>query len=285
MDRENLINLINQMRQNSIERYKNNIVTGKEIYIPSSQGKTRALIHLSSDLNAPVYFNLHGGGFVMGCPENEDHFCQRLYEQTNMTIINIDYVLAPEHTFPEDKEEVYSVIKYVVEHADMFHANPKLMVIGGHSAGANIAAAVCMTANNSNEFQFVSEILDYPPLDIFTSPYDKFYAEGAINPQIASAFDKAYRSEEDAKNPLCSPVFATNEQLIGLPPALIITCEIDSLREEAEEYAKKLMQAGVEVTGKRFYDVAHGFTMGHDKKAIEAQQYIIDYIKYKLNLH
>ena len=160
-----------------------------------------------------------------------------------MTIINIDYVLAPEHTFPEDKEEVYSVIKYVVEHADMFHANPKLMVIGGHSAGGNIAAAVCMMANDSNEFKFVSEILDYPPLDIFTSPYDKFYAEGAIKPQIAYAFDKA------------------------------------------EEYAKKLMQAGVEVTGKRFYDVAHGFTMRHDKKAIEAQQYIIDYIKYKLNLH
>ena len=75
MDRENLINLINQMRQNSIERYKNNVVTGKEIYIPSSQGKTRALIHLSSDLNAPVYFNLHGGGFVMGCPENEAKSC------------------------------------------------------------------------------------------------------------------------------------------------------------------------------------------------------------------
>lgn len=284
MKREEFIDLINKMRQDNTNKYKNDEITGKEIYIPSSQGKTRALIHLSTNLNAPVYFNIHGGGFVMGCPENEDHFCQRLYEETNMTVINIDYVLAPEHTFPEDKEEVYSVIKYVVENSKIFHANPKLMFIGGHSAGANIATAVCMMANNSNEFNFVAQILDYPPLDIFTSPYDKFYSEGAIKPQIASIFDNAYRHENDAKNALCSPVFATNEELMGLPSALIITCEIDSLREEAEEYTKKLMQAGVEVTGKRFYGVAHGFTMRHDKKAIEAQQYMIDYIKYKLKL-
>ena len=112
-----------------------------------------------------------------------------------------------------------------------------------------------------NKFSFKCQILNYPPLDLATSPTEKFYIEGAIPPEIAAMFDKCYRDEEYAKNPYCSPIFATNEELKNLPPAIVIICEIDSLRDEAEDYVQKLVKAGVETTAKRFYGVRHGFTI------------------------
>ena len=71
---------------------------------------------------------------------------------------------------------------------------------------------------------------------------------------------------------------------MGLPDALVITCEHDPLRDEGEQYMKMLMAAGVDVQGKRFYDAAHGFTMQKDEKALEGQQYIIDFVKRKLEV-
>ena len=91
-------------------------------------------------------------------------------------------------------------------------------------------------------------------------------------------FDKCYRTEEYAENPYCSPVFATNEELKKLPPAIVLTCEIDSLRDEAEDYVQKLVKAGVETTAKRFYGVRHGFTIANCElpESKEAYKMIID---------
>ena len=263
MDNDSILSIVSNMRQEKTNKLKDYTTLGKEIFIPTRDGETRALIYKpkASTASTAVFFDIHGGGFVMGAPENDDWFCDAIRNDLDLTVISIDYRLAPENKFPTDKQDVYDVISYVRTHSDEFGIDAKNMAIGGHSAGGNIATVVCMIAKEKKEFSFKCEILDYPPLDLFTPATQKFYIEGAIPPKIAEMFDKCYRYEEHANNLHCSPVYATNEELKNLPPAIVITCEIDSLRDEAEAYAQMLIKAGVEVTAKRFYGVPHGFTI------------------------
>lgn len=260
---EKTMTIINNMREKNLTMAQLSNIAGKGIYIPTRDGKIRALIYEAKNNKqlSPVFFDIHGGGFVRGLPEDDDKFSNALKNDLNITVISIEYRLAPEHKWPKGIYDVYDVVSYISSHSDEFGIDPNNMAIGGHSAGANIATVICMMAKEKGEFSLKCEILDYPPLDLATPATEKFYTEGAIPSEIATMFDNCYRVIDDAKNPYCSPVFATNEMLRNLPPAIVITCEIDSLRDEGEDYAQKLIKAGVETTAKRFYGVRHGFTI------------------------
>lgn len=277
---DKILEMVKNMRKENAERVAKVNIIGEEIFIPTTDGKIRVLIYKAKNNKAmsPIFFDVHGGGFVTGLPEDDDKFCDEVRNELDITVISIDYRLSPEYKCPTDKNDVYDVVKYVNSHSNEFGIDSNNMAIGGHSAGANISTVVCMMAKDKNEFSFKCQILDYPPLDVATPATEKFYIEGAIPPEIAAMFDKCYREEEDAKNPYCSPVFATNEELKDLPPAIVITCEIDSLRDEAEDYAQKLVKAGVETTAKRFYGVRHGFTIADYElpKSKDAHKMMID---------
>lgn len=253
-------------------------VRGEEAYIPTRFGETRVLIYApETDGPFPVYFDVHGGGFIMGYPENDDAFCQRVCDTLKIMVINIDYRLAPEYPCPADKEDVYDVIQYVRDHAAEFGIDPERMAVGGHSAGANISAVVAKWAKEGNDFSLRCQILDYPPMDVQTNAYQKFYTEGAIPPQVADMYNDCYIDRAHAGDSDCSPIYCSDEELMGQCPAVVLTCEIDSLRDEGEEYALRLMKAGVEVTAKRFLGVPHGFTMhSDDPRALEGQQMMIE---------
>jgi acetyl esterase len=277
---EKILEIVKNMRKESKVRAEKSTILGEEIFIPTRDGITRCLIYKAKSSNsmAPVFFDVHGGGFVTGLPEDDDRFCDLVRNELDITVISIDYRLAPEYKCPTDKNDVYDVVSYVSSHNDEFGIDSNNMAIGGHSAGGNISAVVCMMAKEKNEFSFRCQILDYPPLDLATPATEKFYTEGAIPPEIAAMFDKCYRTEEQSKNPYCSPVYATNDELKGLPPAIVLICEIDSLRDEAEDYAQKLVKAGVETTAKRFYGVRHGFSISDFElqESKEAHKMMID---------
>ncbi|MDR3596126.1 alpha/beta hydrolase [Clostridium sp.] len=282
------LEIVKNMRKESELRAKESTILGEEIFIKTRDGKTRCLIYKAKNNNSmvPVFFDVHGGGFVTGLPEDDDKFCGLVRNELDITIISIDYRLAPEYKCPTDKNDVYDVVSYVSSHNDEFGIDPSKMAIGGHSAGANISTVVCMMAKEMREFSFKCQILDYPPLDLATPATEKFYTEGAIPPEIAAMFDKCYRIEEYAKNPYCSPVYATSDELKNLSPAIVLTCEIDSLRDEGEDYAQKLVRAGVETTAKRFYGVRHGFSISDFElqESKEAHKMMIDGLrKYLLS--
>lgn len=277
---EETFEVVKNMRKESLLKSQKSDIIGKEIFIPTGNGETRALFYRSKNINTitPVFFDLHGGGFIRGLPENDDYFCSAVSKTLDITVISIDYKLAPEYKCPTDKNGVYDVISYVSSHSDDFGIDHDNMAIGGHSAGGNISTVVCMMANEKKKFSFKCEILDYPALDLFTPAEEKFYIEGAIPFETATLFNKCYTTEAYAKNPYCSPVSATTEELKNSPPAIVLTAEIDSLRDEGEDYAQKLVKAGVETTAKRFYGVRHGFTIAHPELAQskEAYKMIID---------
>ena len=259
------VNMLSMMREEMIKMRATLNVAGKEIYVPTGteSGDMRCLIYKPEGVEGPtpIFFNLHGGGFVMGDPEGDDSFCDLVCKELGITVISLDYPLAPETKYPKDKEAAYGMVKYVVEHADEYGIDPNNMAIGGHSAGGNLSTVICMMAKKSGEFGFKCQVLDFPPLDIAKNPYEKWFAEGAIPPEVAEMFNACYcETPEAAAEVYCSPVLETIENLQGMPPAIILTCEIDSLRDETEEYGWKLAKAGVEVTMKRFLGVPHGFT-------------------------
>lgn len=287
-NREKPVEIIKDMRRKCKACSENSIIAGEEYFIPSRDGKTRLLIYKAKEPKglSPVFFDVHGGGFVTGLPEDDDKFCDAIRNELNITVVSIDYRLAPEYKFPCDKYDVYDTVSYVSSHEREFGIDSSKMAIGGHSSGANTSTVVAMMSKKEKAFSFKCQILDYPPTDLFTPAHKKFYTEGAIPCHIATLFDKSYRNDEDSRNPYCSPILALNEELQGLPPAIVITCEIDSLRDEGEAYAEKLIKAGVETTAKRFLGVRHGFTISKPelKESKEALSLIKEALKKYLQL-
>ncbi|OMF70002.1 esterase [Paenibacillus peoriae] len=243
----------------------------KERIIPTSVGDSRVIVYEPSHRSAdplPVFVNFHGSGFVMGSAEMDDPWCPVITERANCVVVNVDYRLAPEYKFPIPLQESYDVTQWLYEHPDVLNVDPQRIAVGGHSAGGNLAAALCLMARDRKEFPIIYQVLDYPPLDIATDPKLKPQFEKAIPPRVAKIFNESYlHSPEEARNPLVSPIFA--ESLHNLPPALIITAELDSLADEAELYAKRLIEADVPVTYKKYMGAAHAFTHSGDLAVAE----------------
>jgi len=235
-------------------------VDKSEVFIPTGLGNTRVLEYrpkISGIL--PVYINLHGGGFVVGSADGDDPWCPLIAEEAGCVVYNVDYRLAPEHKFPTAIEEVYSVAKYLFNNALELGVDLNRIAIGGHSAGGNLATAVCMlNIDQGNEIPFVQQILDYPVLDLLTKAEEKPTFKDAIPIDVATMFNVCYLNYSDeAKNPLASPVFAKG--LDRMPAALMITAELDSLANEGRVYAERLKEAGVSVYHKEYKDLPHGF--------------------------
>jgi len=232
--------------------------------IPTSIGETRLFIYRpfqKVEGSLPVFINLHGGGFVLGFPEVDDPYCRELANKTGCIVINVDYALAPENKFPAAVYECYDVVKWIYEHPAELQIDRKKIAIGGHSAGGNLAAAVCLLAKERQEFSLIYQVIDYAPLNQAADPYKKATGDAVADNNSATAkmYEAWYfKTREETWHPLASPVLA--EDLSGLPPALIITAEYDMLCEDGRLYAERLKEAGVTTIYKMFEKCGHGFT-------------------------
>ena len=223
---------------------------------------------------APVYVNFHGGGFVVGRPEQDDHICRYIAAKASCVVVNVDYSIAPQHPFPTATTQAYDVTAWVAENGHTNGWDGSRLAVGGHSAGANLTAAVCRTARDRGTFSPRLQILDSAPLDQLADPATKHspIAKPLLTPHIMRVFRGAYvPNPADLTDPLVSPGLA--DDLAGLPPALVITAEHDRLRDEGDAYAKALDAAGVPVTRCVFPGVDHYFThtgpVKEGKEAIE----------------
>jgi acetyl esterase len=253
---------------------------GKELFLATEAGRVRVLgYNLDAPETLALFVDMHGGGFILGHAEMDDPFMPRVAGAARVKILSIDYSLAPQHAFPAALHECYAVVKYAKEHPEEFGIDPGNIAVGGHSAGGNLSAGICLLDVERGELGLRALILDYPPLDLHTDPYLKPRPKKAIPPRIARVFDAAYTgSREAAKNPLISPCYATPDQISSFPPTLVITASQDSLAREAEAFKDRLIEAGVPVTFKRFEGARHGFTLSGEPGAEEAWQMMIDHL-------
>ncbi|WP_327316615.1 alpha/beta hydrolase [Streptomyces sp. NBC_01235] len=223
---------------------------------------------------APVYVNFHGGGFIVGRPEQDDHICRYIAAEAGCVVINVDYAVAPQRPFPAAVTQAYDVVEWVAENGPAHDWDGSRLAVGGHSAGANLTAAVCRTARDRGTFSPRLQIIDSAPLDQLADPSTKLspIAKPLLAPHLIRVFTAAYVPDPaDRAHPLVSPGLA--DDLAGLPPALVITAEHDRLRDEGDAYAKALDAAGVPVTHRVFEGVDHYFThtgpVPSGKEAIE----------------
>ncbi|WP_297776120.1 alpha/beta hydrolase [Blautia sp.] len=216
------------------------------------------------DNSYPVILYIHGGGFVTESVESYNRVCWNLAKHTRRVVVSIDYPLAPEYRFPTQIEDCYAVAKAVFTDRSILNTVPEAITIMGDSAGGNIAAAVSLMARDRGEFLPLRQILIYPCVNNNYEENNGFPSvmengeDYLLTRQNMKDYLEYYESSpEDRENPYFAPLLAEN--LEGLPKTLVITAELDPLRDEGEEFARRLSQAGNEVEHHRIEQAIHGF--------------------------
>jgi acetyl esterase len=238
----------------AVERIENRTIPGPggpipvRIYIPVVGEKMPAL----------VYF--HGGGWVIGNLDSHDRECRSLANQSHCTVIAVDYRLAPEHPFPAAVDDAYAATRYIAEHADEFGVDPRKIAVGGDSAGGNLATVVALMARDKGGPPLVFQLLIYPCTDILaTAGSMADFAEGPFLTRVLMDWFYSHYlpNESDRRKVEASPMYTAD--LLGVPPAIVMTAECDPLRDQGETYARKMREAGVAVTVKRYEGMFHPF--------------------------
>ncbi|MDQ0850578.1 acetyl esterase [Arthrobacter sp. B3I9] len=208
-----------------------------------------------------VYF--HGGAFFLGSLDTHDHVARSLAKETSHRVISVDYRLAPEAAFPAGLEDCYGVVRWAAEQGETLKWDGKNLAVAGDSSGGNFAAAVTAKAHDAGFDAITHQILFYPSLDLdFDVDRYQSLRENAEGYGLETAgllpFNSFYLdSGADPADALVSPI--KRQDLSGLPPALIVTAEHDPLRDEGELYGRRLTDAGVEASVRRYAGANHGF--------------------------
>jgi acetyl esterase len=209
----------------------------------------------------PVLVYFHGGGWVIGNLDTHDGTCRQLANAAGCMVVAVDYRLAPEHPFPAAPEDAYAVTRWVAANAAALGADPGRVAVGGDSAGGNLSAVVSLMARDRGGPSLAHQLLIYPATD---APGDAraSYRDNAEGYFLTAAgmhwfWNHYHRGDVGVRDPYACPIRARD--LANLPPALVITAEYDPLRDEGEEYAARLRDAGVPVTLSRYDGMIHGF--------------------------
>ena len=205
----------------------------------------------------PVVLYIHGGGFIVGGLVGSDHICARLAQDAGCAVVAVEYRLAPEHPYPAGLDDTEATLGWVDEHADALSLDPARLVIAGDSAGGNLAAALANRCA-ANGRAVAGQVLIYPALDATcsTDSARTFKGAGLTHRELVSTWS-IYRAQAEAANPEVSPLFAPS--LGGLPPTLMLLAGQDALHDEGLQYAKRLQEAGVQVTAIDYPNYLHAF--------------------------
>ena len=196
----------------------------------------------------PVFLFFHGGGWVTDCIDNYERICARLASATEHIVVSVEYRLAPEHPFPTGFMDCYAVAKAIYTNRFILNVNPQRITLIGDSAGGNLAAAVSLKARDDNDYSDTSRFQS-----VKDCGSDYLLTAGKMRDYI----DFYAAREEDKKNKYFAPLMETDYR--NQPDTLILTAEFDPLRDEGEEYGKRLKEAGNYVEVHRIKDALHGY--------------------------
>ena len=209
----------------------------------------------------PILIYFHGGGFVAGNLDSHDLITRNLCSGANYLVVSVDYRLAPEHKFPAATDDGLMALNWAASHASKFKADASRIVVGGDSAGGNLAAVTALRSRDEGGPRLAGQLLIYPVIahpTLGTRSYSENADGYLLTRGIMEFFWERYlNNQSEGQHPHASPLHAAD--LAGLPSALIFTAEFDPLRDEAEQYGRKLQAAGVPTVISRCDGMIHGF--------------------------
>lgn len=210
----------------------------------------------------PIIVFFHGGGWINGNVESTDGFCHDLCEVTQSLVFSVDYRLAPEYPFPTGLEDAYAALEWVSkEGSEKYNGNPGQLVVGGDSAGGNLAAVVALMARDRNGPSIMLQLLLYPITNVssFETWSHKKFDHGFLLTRnlLRLARNKYLPQKQLRTHPYVSPLLA--KSLEGLPDAFVIVPQFDPLRSEGVQYARRLSEAGARVRVDIVKGTIHGF--------------------------
>lgn len=232
----------------------------EDTFIPRSFGRLPIRIYRPSTPRPGVFVYFHGGGWVLGSLDTHDEICRKLSAASGLAVVSVAYRRAPEAPFPIPVEDCHAATLWLYEHGAELGLDATQLAFGGESAGANLALAVAQMLRDRNEPMPCLQVLICPiaDCDFSTESYTTYATGYFLTRQTMMWFWDHYIPDAAQRmSPYASPLRAA--QLSGLPPTLLITAELDPLRDEGEKLARRLAANHVDVTHERYDGVFHGF--------------------------
>ncbi|SFS82233.1 alpha/beta hydrolase [Saccharopolyspora flava] len=263
--------------------------TTRRVEVPTSHGPVAATLYLPAEGGTrPLHVNLHGGGFIIRYPEQDDALCRYLAAHAGVAVLNVDYPVAPRHPFPIPPKVCFEVVRWAAEHAAELGADGDRLSVGGASAGGSLATAVARQARDAGGPHLALQVLHYPSLDLMTPVREKLRERDRseptfLKPWMGAVFHDSYLPDRAlGADPLASPAHGDNDRdLAGIAPAVVITAELDLLRAEGVRYARSLERAGALREHRDLPGLDHGYDQlgGDDTPARETYDLIAGHLR------
>jgi acetyl esterase/lipase len=210
----------------------------------------------------PALIWLHGGGYVMGTPEMDDRICAEYVRELGITVLSVNYRLAPKHPFPAGLEDSYAALIWAASHAEQMGINANRIAIGGASAGGGLAAALVQFAHDQHEITPIFQLLVYPMLDDRTALRADLDDSNNITWNQKNnrfGWESYLGAKWGAKDLPAYAVPARRDDLSALPAAWVGVGELDLFHDEDVAYAHRLKACGVACELEVVPGAYHGF--------------------------
>lgn len=232
-------------------------VNGTRYKLPL-EGRTINMVYYKTEKeNAPLIIGYHGGGFLYGgCALDDDLWCA-VRDTLKVNIASIGYRQSPDYKWDVCLADCCDAAVYLKEHSSEYGFDGENISVMGQSAGGNLAAAVSLKMGQTREVNLRNEIMVYPFLDVYTDPYEK--GDGSFSGLLPIVMNELHCSQEEALDPLCSPIYATDEMIKALPNTICAVSEDDNLRPEAVKYCERLKSLGVSTHLMLAKGMPHGY--------------------------
>ena len=252
-------------------------VIDKWITVPAEVGDVPVRILKPPNANGllPTILYMHGGGWILGNSGTHDRLIRELATGVGAALVFVEYERSPEVHYPVAIEQGYATARWITRHGRSEGLDCRRLAVAGDSVGGNMTAALTIMAKERGDVTFVHQSMYYPVTDAAqdTASYREFADGPFLTAKSMAWFWDAYLPDEQARNAItASPLRAGIEKLRGLPEAFVIVDENDVLRDEAEAYARRLIEAGVRTTCVRYDGIIHDFMMLNPLRGTAAAQ-------------
>ncbi len=240
------------------------ITNAEERYIPGPGGhKIRIRIYSPKEPEAellPVMVYYHGGGMMVGSLEQYEPTLRRMCQKSGIIIVAVDYRMSPEYKYPTAINDSYAALLWAKKNAKSFGGDGEKLAVGGDSGGGLLAAVMTHMARDEDGPQLDFQLLIYPAVGTRgNSKSMDLFAQGYVfgREELEWAYGSWINSTDELNNPRVQPILASN--FSNLPPAYVVSAEYEIMRDDIEEYAQLLKDAGVPTVHKRYQGTVHPF--------------------------